>query len=360
MLNNAIASRKSDNLQNVARPIGQLSGTRKFRGSVGVGDKTDFYSFTLTGRSSFNLSLNKLKNNVDVFLQQGKQVIARSTKGGKKTEAISTILESGTYYVRVNQKNGNSKYKLTLNAAPTSSSGTDPDPNKPNPAPVGSRFLSFEGGIARLDPSSGKMSILYKRDPAQVPEQFTDIAAFGNEIFASTSKGLYKIDANTGSPSFVGNLSGNRIEALGFTPSGDLYGVGGSIGDKSGLVFGLFSINRTNGTTLTVGSSDSDFTYIKDIAYDSASSRFLAFSHYVAAEKFYTIGLAGDINSVYSNVYAYDGLAFDNGKWYAYRSVDLQDEIRPTDGTYITSSVDPLVFEPLQPMGTLGYITGAA
>jgi len=34
---------------------------------------------------------SELKNNVDVFLQQGKQVIARSTNGGKKAEAIASV-----------------------------------------------------------------------------------------------------------------------------------------------------------------------------------------------------------------------------------------------------------------------------
>ncbi|MCY7283670.1 MAG: hypothetical protein LH679_09540, partial [Cyanobacteria bacterium CAN_BIN43] len=71
MLNNSfgktIASRAADDRQSGARNIGTLSGSKKFRGAVGVGDKADFYSFTLSGRSSFNLSLNKLKNNVDVF-----------------------------------------------------------------------------------------------------------------------------------------------------------------------------------------------------------------------------------------------------------------------------------------------------
>jgi len=101
MFNNSfgktIGSCAADDRQSGDRNIGTLSGSKKFRGAVGVGDKADFYSFTLSGRSSFNLSLNKLKNNVDVFLQQGKQVIARSTKGGKKPEAISTTLEAGTY-----------------------------------------------------------------------------------------------------------------------------------------------------------------------------------------------------------------------------------------------------------------------
>jgi Bacterial pre-peptidase C-terminal domain len=120
MLNNsfgkAIATRKSDNNQNGARPIGQLSGSRVFRGSVGIRDKVDFYSFTLSGRSSFNLALDKLQNNVNVELIQGKKTLFKSAKGGRKSEAIDATLEAGTYFIRISQKSGSSKYRLDLKA----------------------------------------------------------------------------------------------------------------------------------------------------------------------------------------------------------------------------------------------------
>jgi Bacterial pre-peptidase C-terminal domain len=116
MLNHSITSRKSDNNQNSARNIGQLNGTRKVQDSVGVSDKFDYYSFSLTGRSSFNLKLDKLKNNVDVALIQNGKTVAKSTRGGRKSEAITATLEAGTYFVKVSQKSGNSRYRLSLNA----------------------------------------------------------------------------------------------------------------------------------------------------------------------------------------------------------------------------------------------------
>jgi hypothetical protein len=129
---------------------------------VGIGDQADFYSFTLSGRSSFNLSLNKLKNNVDVFLQQGKQVIGRSTKGGKKPESISTTLEAGTYFVRVQQKSGNSKYRLTLNATSSDNGGGNPPPPS---SPGQFRYLVQQFGVGgsrilKLNTASGVTSIL--------------------------------------------------------------------------------------------------------------------------------------------------------------------------------------------------------
>jgi hypothetical protein len=70
--------------------------------------------------------------------------------------------------------------------------------------------------------------------------------------------------------------------------------------------------------------------------------------------------VTGNIQKVNSLVPTYGGLAFDNGRLYAYGSVNNQEEVSPTDGSYINNSNKQLVFDPLQPMGALGYITGAA
>jgi Bacterial pre-peptidase C-terminal domain len=334
-------SRASDNSQTGARPIGQLSGTRKFRDAVGIGDKVDFYSFTLTGRSSFNLSLNKLKNNVDVFLQKGNQVVARSTKGGKKPEAIATTLEAGTYYVRVNQKSGNSKYQLTLNASPLSGPGPNPNPN-----PSGSRFLSYNYGIGKFDPVVGKLSIVYRLD-LNSTNTFTDIAALGTTVYAISETNLYKVDFNTGTPSLVGNLSGYKVYGLGITPSGDLYGVGN---EPSGSL-GFFSIDRNTGTTTTVFSSGSNPTLVgvRDIVYDPTSGRFIGGG--------YSISLAGDVQT-FPLGGTYDGLAFDNGKLYGYNFGRYQQELSPTTGMTVPGTFRLLDGDPNVPE-TYGSLTGA-
>lgn len=134
MLNNfpgKAITRASDDRLSGARPIGQLSGSRVFRGAVGIGDKADFYSFRLSGRSSFNLVLNNLKNNVDVALIQNGQILARSARGGKKPEAIDTTLDAGTYFVSVSRKSGNSRYRLALNASLVSPPSNNPPGNNP-------------------------------------------------------------------------------------------------------------------------------------------------------------------------------------------------------------------------------------
>jgi len=105
-----------DRLQG-ARNVGVLDGVRTVRDSVGLKDKNDYYAFTLNGRSSFNLLLNKLRNNVDVSLIQGRKVLFNSKKGGRKPETIAATLEAGTYYIRVYPRGGASKYQLKLSSS---------------------------------------------------------------------------------------------------------------------------------------------------------------------------------------------------------------------------------------------------
>ena len=332
MLNNfsgrAIA-RAADDRQSGARAIGQLNGSRAFRGAVGTRDKADFYSFTLSGRSSLNLSLNKLKNNVDVFLQQGKQVIARSTKGGKKPEAISTTLEAGTYYVQVNQKSGNSKYKLTLNATPASNSGTTPDPNKPN-LPARSRLVStgrrggekgsslgsidLNTGILTLLPTSGSGTLL----------TWDDIAVFGNEgYFLSLGSVGSKFDPTTGVATIApNNITDIDLYGLEFKPSGELYATSAlrSLRPGKDYVGGLYKVDIASQKANLVAEIPG-FNGVGDLVYNSTTGRFFAASRNPqdGFYQLYSIGLTGDA-TVIGNI-GYDllgAMLFDNGTLYGF------------------------------------------
>jgi hypothetical protein len=106
-----------DRLSN-ARQVGVLNGRRTFKNSVGLRDRNDYYTLTISGRSSFNLRLSGLQNDVDASLIQNGQAIASSNRKNRQSEKIGTTLEAGTYYVRVAQKRGSSKYQLSLTANP--------------------------------------------------------------------------------------------------------------------------------------------------------------------------------------------------------------------------------------------------
>ena len=369
MLNNSfgktIGSRAADDRQSGARNIGTLSGSKKFRGAVGVGDKADFYSFTLSGRSSFNLSLNKLKNNVDVFLQQGKQVIARSTKGGKKPEAISTTLESGTYYVRVNQKSGNSKYKLTPNTIPASGSGTNPDPNKPS-LPARNRLVSSgrRGGergsnLSSIDLNTGVLTLL-PTSGSGTSLPWDDIAVFGNEgYFLSLGSLGSKFDLTTGVASIApNNITDIDLYGLEFTPSGELYATSAlrSLRPGADYVGGFYKVDIANQKVNLVAEIPG-FNGVGDLVFNPASGRFFSASRNPqdGFYQLYSIGLAGDATLIGNIGYDLLGaMLFDNGTLYGFTRNE-QIVINTTTGA---GTLDKMVTLPNESF--VPYITGGS
>jgi hypothetical protein len=89
---------------------------------VGTSDPNDYYTFNLSGRSSFNLALNDLSANADVqLLDKNGAVVTGSYSSSRNPESISRTLETGSYYIRVNRVGGaNTSYKLSVsgNEAP--------------------------------------------------------------------------------------------------------------------------------------------------------------------------------------------------------------------------------------------------
>jgi hypothetical protein len=314
-------TRATDDRMGGARSIGLLNGAKKFRDSVGIKDKFDYYSFSIASRSSFNLKLDKLKNNVDVALIQNGQTVARSTRGGKKPESINTTLETGTYFIKVSQRSGNSRYRLSLDASPILTPVPTPTPT---PTPVLGKFLSVRGGtpsVGRIDPNSGNFTPL-----PNSTSNFSDIAAFGNDLYGTTLFGsISKIDPNTGTETFLGTASAFELNALDFAPSGVLYGTARS---------GFYSINTANGSSQKIADIPG-FYSSGDLAYDATTQRFLATSinSTGSSNSLYSIGLAGDARLIgdigFNEVW---GLFFDNGTLYGYTSDRQQIVINPTTG----------------------------
>lgn len=342
-------SQSSDNRLSGARNIGALNGRKILKGVVGLKDRVDYYSFRITGRSSLNLSLNKLQNNVDVFLLQGRRVISRSTKKGKKPEAINnTTLEAGTYYVRVNQKSGNSKYRLTLNATPFSA------PGSPTPTPSRRKLVSLltSGGattsrLGLIDLSTGNLSQLPLGNMEGTV--LTDIATFGNNTFAvGNPNNLYRIDPNTSTYTLISNLvsiADTTITSLGFTSSGTLYAAG-SDGD-------FYTVNTTTGQATLIATIPG-FSASGDLAYDAVSGRFLATSrNQNSNDSLYSIGLTGDAKLIgnvgFANVW---GLSFEGGTLYGY-TPQQQIRINLTTGA---GTLD----KPVTADGSIPLVSGAA
>jgi hypothetical protein len=102
-------------------PIGPLR--RTLRDQLSATDKTDIWKITAKTRSSLDLTLNGLGNRaaVDVAVLNRRGNVLLTASRRNRAETISgLILESGTYYVRVNLRNSaQTRYALSLKAAPT-------------------------------------------------------------------------------------------------------------------------------------------------------------------------------------------------------------------------------------------------
>lgn len=87
----------------------------QLRDSVGSRrDKFDFFRFKLNHRSSVQISLSNLQKNADlVVFDSDRKVINQSKLPGKCKEQINTILEAGTYVVKIVAKKS-TQYRLKL------------------------------------------------------------------------------------------------------------------------------------------------------------------------------------------------------------------------------------------------------
>jgi glucose/arabinose dehydrogenase len=133
------------NSQETATKVNLIDRRKVLRNSVGGNEREQFYIFTFKSRSSFSLTMDKLKRNADVqLLDRTGAVLQTSSQRGKRSETIARNLDSGTYFIRSFANKGSTRYRLTLAASTILVNGQPvPDedcgcaiPAKPTPAPV--------------------------------------------------------------------------------------------------------------------------------------------------------------------------------------------------------------------------------
>ncbi len=85
----------------------RAAGQQKYAvGWVGLGTRSNYFSFSLTGSNLVDISIPRLDGNVSLFLEdRAGHVLAVSANPGTQTEKINTVLAAGTYYVRVQSAN---------------------------------------------------------------------------------------------------------------------------------------------------------------------------------------------------------------------------------------------------------------
>jgi hypothetical protein len=102
-----------------AKELDLTSTIQTFGDYVSPLDTRDFYTFTLSGRSSFDLTLNGMSANANVvLLNSSHAVLQRSNNLGRTAEAINTTLDAGTYYIAVYPGNTSAStyYNLSVSA----------------------------------------------------------------------------------------------------------------------------------------------------------------------------------------------------------------------------------------------------
>jgi len=111
---------------NDARDLGTL-GSITINDFVGNANPEDIYRFNITAPSNFSLKLSGLSADADVSLFQdingnntidSDEYIDSSNLEGTATEEINRSLPAGTYFVTVNQYQGDTNYNLSLSATP--------------------------------------------------------------------------------------------------------------------------------------------------------------------------------------------------------------------------------------------------
>ena len=123
-LNLSATARNSDGAGNslaTARDIGTLIGSESFQDSVGTSDFNDYYRFTLSEESLFNLTMDGLSTDADVeLLNSSGQLIQGSYSSGSGSESIEQTLSAGSYYVNIYPYfSEDTDYDLTVSASAT-------------------------------------------------------------------------------------------------------------------------------------------------------------------------------------------------------------------------------------------------
>jgi hypothetical protein len=153
---------------------------QSFTGTVSPFDSVDYYSLSLSDRSSFNLSLNGLSANADVdLLNSSGEVLQTSAQLGINGESIFTRLEAGTYDIKVySDAEAVTNYNLNLSATPHHE--TTLPQNRDTLMGFGNS--TFETGVFTVG-SSGQVSIDYLLDGGLYQGELAIFSLEGMEQF---------------------------------------------------------------------------------------------------------------------------------------------------------------------------------
>ncbi len=144
----------------LAADIGSIQAPTTLSGFVGTSEPADTYRFTLPTTSTVSVSLNGLTGDADLTLAQDigsdgeldipQDLIDISTETDLSPESINSYpLPAGTYYVRVEQFQGEANYNLTVSATPAAVSPAVPSVDPSFNSSFGRGLVDASAAVAR-------------------------------------------------------------------------------------------------------------------------------------------------------------------------------------------------------------------
>ncbi|MBD1895741.1 SBBP repeat-containing protein [Coleofasciculus sp. FACHB-129] len=115
-----------DDTLSTAHNLGTLVGTQTFSNFVGDADIQDYYRFSVDVKSELRVLLNGLSANANLELLNSSGItLLKSQNTGDASDLITTTVNPGTYYLRVNSGSTGANTNYTMNI--TSTPSTPPD-----------------------------------------------------------------------------------------------------------------------------------------------------------------------------------------------------------------------------------------
>lgn len=154
---------RSSRLSNHANVINFTNNISKIGDILGGSNREVWHRFSIGSRSSVNISLNLLKTNVNFqLLGRDRRVLQTAAKRGNTSEALTTDLNAGTYFLRVYTKSPKfTRYRLELalnEAKKNLSPGDAADWEQWNSDNLGSNTSSDTGSDTSRDTGSDTSS----------------------------------------------------------------------------------------------------------------------------------------------------------------------------------------------------------
>ena len=195
-----------------------------FRDAVSRSDRNDFYRFRLNRSSRLTASLSQLSANADITLfNQSRRRIGTSRRPGNQSESLTRTLDPGTYFLRINRRQGNTRYRLRLASRPTPTtpnSGSNltpavqPVPSSQPLSPLLQRVLSLTNSARQ---QQGLNPLRVSGTLSRVAQQHSQNMATGDFFAHTEPNGRRSYErvtaANYGFRATAGNLAAGQTTA---------------------------------------------------------------------------------------------------------------------------------------------------